>query len=60
MMLNIQEDGTTLSTALRETNEEVGVTPAQVEVLGRIGPSTLSLRGLRVYPYVVSTSSYYI
>ncbi len=48
-----QTDPTTLFTALRETNEELGINPQQIEVLGRIGPSTISLSGLRVYPYVV-------
>ncbi|KIO26526.1 hypothetical protein M407DRAFT_24244 [Tulasnella calospora MUT 4182] len=45
-------DGSYLATALRETQEETGINPDQVEVLGRIGPSVLSLSGLRVYPYV--------
>ncbi|KAG9018893.1 hypothetical protein FRB90_008474 [Tulasnella sp. 427] len=45
-------DGSYLAAALRETQEEMGINPDQVEVLGRIGPSVLSLSGLQVYPYV--------
>ncbi|KAG8946083.1 hypothetical protein FRC04_012061 [Tulasnella sp. 424] len=45
-------DDSYLAAALRETQEETGINPDQVEVLGRIGPSVLSLSGLRVYPYV--------
>ncbi|KAG8918617.1 hypothetical protein FRC01_001757, partial [Tulasnella sp. 417] len=45
-------DDSYLAAALRETQEETGINPEQVEVLGRIGPSVLSVSGLRVYPYV--------
>ncbi|KZV72212.1 hypothetical protein PENSPDRAFT_576481 [Peniophora sp. CONT] len=38
--------------ALRETHEEVGIVPDQVELLGQFGPPVLSLGGLRVYAYV--------
>lgn len=38
---------------MRETHEEIGIPPGQVEVLGRIGPSTISLSGLRVHSFVV-------
>ncbi|TFK51713.1 hypothetical protein OE88DRAFT_1629102 [Heliocybe sulcata] len=38
--------------ALRETEEEVAICPDQVEILGTLGPPELSLRGLRVWPYV--------
>ncbi|EIN03805.1 hypothetical protein PUNSTDRAFT_128578 [Punctularia strigosozonata HHB-11173 SS5] len=41
-----------LSAALRETHEEIGVRPSQVEILGQIGPPTTSLGKLRVWPYV--------
>jgi len=41
-----------LAGALRETNEEVGVPPEQIEILGQIGPPELSLGGMRVWPYV--------
>jgi len=45
-------DASFLSTALRETHEEVGVSPRQVEVLGKLGPPELSGGGIRVWPYV--------
>jgi 8-oxo-dGTP pyrophosphatase MutT (NUDIX family) len=48
-----QTDKTFLAAALRETHEEVGIVPDQVEILGQVGPSQLSLGGLRVWPYVV-------
>ncbi|KAG9001490.1 hypothetical protein FRB94_006568 [Tulasnella sp. JGI-2019a] len=41
-----------LSAALRETHEEIGIEPERIEVLGQMGPSVLSLTGLRVYPFV--------
>lgn len=31
----------------------MGVLPCQIEVIGQFGPAELSLRGLRVWPYVV-------
>ena len=49
----LQTDETTLATALRETQEEVGIEPDQVEILGRFGPPERSLGGMRVWPYVV-------
>ncbi|KAI0305902.1 NUDIX hydrolase domain-like protein [Multifurca ochricompacta] len=45
-------DKTFLAAALRETREEVGIVPDQVEILGQVGPPELSLGGLRVWPYV--------
>jgi hypothetical protein len=45
--------------ALRETQEEIGILPAQVEILGRIGPPELSLGRLRVWPYVVRAHAYH-
>ncbi|KAH9072123.1 NUDIX hydrolase domain-like protein [Lactarius deliciosus] len=45
-------DKTFLAAALRETREEVGIVPDQVEILGQVGPPQLSLGGLRVWPYV--------
>ncbi|KAI0923980.1 hypothetical protein AcW1_006776 [Taiwanofungus camphoratus] len=45
-------DESRLTTALRESEEEIGIHPDQVEILGRIGPPETSLRGLRVWPYV--------
>ncbi|KAH8093306.1 NUDIX hydrolase domain-like protein [Cristinia sonorae] len=45
-------DASSLEAALRETHEEVGIHPDQVEILGRFGPPQLSLGGMRVWPYV--------
>ena len=49
-----QTDASFEVAALRETHEEVGIAPDQVELLGQFGPPVLSLGGLRVYAYVVS------
>lgn len=48
-----QTDKCFIAAALRETREEVGIVPDQVEILGQVGPPQLSLGGLRVWPYVV-------
>jgi len=45
-------DESFLAAALRETYEEVGILPSQVEILGRLGPPQLSFGGLRVWPFV--------
>ncbi|KIJ20807.1 hypothetical protein PAXINDRAFT_125242 [Paxillus involutus ATCC 200175] len=45
-------DSSFLAAALRETHEEVGILPDQIEVLGKFGPPERSLKGLRVWPYV--------
>ncbi|CAE6527994.1 unnamed protein product [Rhizoctonia solani] len=45
-------DESHIAAALRETNEELGIDPAQVEILGSLAPPQISLRGLRVFPYV--------
>ncbi|KAH9933289.1 NUDIX hydrolase domain-like protein [Fomitopsis serialis] len=45
-------DASPLAAALRESQEELGIHPQQVEILGRIGPAETSLSGLRVWPYV--------
>ena len=49
----VQTDASPLAAALRETEEEVGVHPRQIQLLGRFGPAELSLGGMRVWPYVV-------
>ncbi|TRM65268.1 NUDIX hydrolase domain-like protein [Schizophyllum amplum] len=39
--------------ALRETHEELGIVPGQVQILGEFGPFERTLRGdMRVWPYV--------
>jgi len=48
-------DESVLHTALRETKEELGIDADKIEILGRLGPPTRSLSGLRVWPYVVSS-----
>ncbi|GBE86382.1 NUDIX hydrolase domain-like protein [Sparassis latifolia] len=45
-------DESTVAAALRETQEEVGIHPDQIEILGRFGPAEHSLGGMRVWPYV--------
>ncbi|OBZ74260.1 putative Nudix hydrolase NudL [Grifola frondosa] len=45
-------DQSTLAAALRETQEEIGIHPDQIEILGRFGPPEHSLGGMRVWPYV--------
>ncbi|EPT04895.1 hypothetical protein FOMPIDRAFT_1112414 [Fomitopsis schrenkii] len=47
-----ETDATCWAAALRETQEELGIEPLQVEILGRFGPPEKSLKGLRVWPYV--------
>lgn len=39
------------STALRETAEETGVNPLDIEVLGSISPLTIPISGVEVYPF---------
>jgi len=47
-----QEDASFLDTALRETQEEVGLHPAQISILGQLSPAEPSLKGIRVWPYI--------
>lgn len=44
-------DTSLLHTALRESHEEIGLTPSSVEVVGQLG-EVISLHGIRVTPYV--------
>ena len=44
-----------MSGALRETQEELGIDPARIEVLGEIGPPEINLGGdMTVWPFVAS------
>jgi len=46
-------DESFMSGALRETQEELGIDPGQIEVLGEIGPPETNLRGdMTVWPFV--------
>lgn len=50
-----QTDRSFLEAALRETQEELGIHPDRVDVLGELGPPELNMRGdMRVWPFVVS------
>lgn len=53
------QDGDLLTTALRETEEEIGVRPEDVEVLGRLD-DIVTITGFVVTPFVgvLSTASY--
>jgi len=47
------EEGETLeAAALREAHEEVGVSPAETRILGRLTPLHLSASGFTVHPVV--------
>jgi len=45
-------DADALSAALREAHEEVGIAPADVEVLGRLGEALVVTTGFRLTPWV--------
>lgn len=46
------EDGDVVKTALRETEEEIGVSPAAVEILGQLSPVYIGASNNIVYPSV--------
>lgn len=46
------DDGSLLSTALREAWEEMGVDPTHVEVLGRLDPVRPTVSPFVIYPFV--------
>jgi 8-oxo-dGTP pyrophosphatase MutT (NUDIX family) len=54
-----RQDGDLLTTALRETEEEIGVRPEDVEVIGRLD-DTMTITGFMVSPFVgvLRTPSY--
>jgi len=46
-------DPSFVDTALRETQEELGIDPKRIEILGEIGPAEINLRGdMSVSPFV--------
>ncbi|KAJ7576880.1 NUDIX hydrolase domain-like protein [Mycena floridula] len=54
-----ETDASFLAAALRETQEELGIHPARVQILGEIGPAELNLRGdMAVSPFVVCRCTY--
>jgi 8-oxo-dGTP pyrophosphatase MutT (NUDIX family) len=46
------EDGSMLTTALREANEEVGIIREEVDVLGALTPLYIPVSNFHVFPYV--------
>jgi hypothetical protein len=50
----LKRDRSFLDAALRETHEEVGISPEQIQFLGELAPPENSLGGMRVWPFVVS------
>ena len=46
------EDGTMLKTALRETEEEVGILQKEIKVLGSLSEVYIPVSNFNVYPYV--------
>ncbi len=46
------EDGTMLKTALRETEEEVGILQNEIKVLGSLSEVYIPVSNFNVYPYV--------
>ena len=49
----VQEKGESLEqTALRETNEEIGVLPEIIELLGNLSTIYIPFSGFNIYPYV--------
>lgn len=47
-----KEDIDLMATALRETHEEVGIRPQEVEVIGKLTPLFISVSNMLVHPYV--------
>jgi 8-oxo-dGTP pyrophosphatase MutT (NUDIX family) len=46
------EDITMLATALREANEEVGIRPSDVQIIGDLGGSVVSVFGVAITSYI--------
>lgn len=52
-----EQDRTLLRTALREAEEEIGLDPGRVSVLGRLDPVLTFVSNHRIWPYVGLVSS---
>lgn len=48
----IENGETALETALRETGEEIGITPDQVEILGALSEIYVQVSGFQIHPFV--------
>jgi 8-oxo-dGTP pyrophosphatase MutT (NUDIX family) len=54
----VQEENESLAeTALREANEEIGVLPEIVEIIGKLSTIYVPYSGFKIYPYVGWTKS---
>lgn len=54
ILTSAQTDASLLDTAIRETSEELGVAPGQIEFLGRFAEPEVSYKGFVVWPMLVS------
>jgi 8-oxo-dGTP pyrophosphatase MutT (NUDIX family) len=48
----IEKDETAIETALRETNEEIGITPDKIEILGSLSELYVSVSRFLIHPFV--------
>lgn len=47
-----ENDKTIQETALRETEEEIGITPSEIEILGTLTPLYIPVSNMMVHPFV--------
>jgi 8-oxo-dGTP pyrophosphatase MutT (NUDIX family) len=47
-----KEDGSLIDTALRESHEEIGISPSSVEVLGKLTPLIIPVSRFKILPVV--------
>jgi 8-oxo-dGTP pyrophosphatase MutT (NUDIX family) len=48
-----------IATALRETHEEIGLAPGEVEIIGALEPTPTVVTGYAIYPFVGLVPSHY-